>query len=1336
MIRKNTLWLASACMLVLSVLSNQSFSQTYQWAKIAAGDGFDYGNSITTDDSGNVYISGQFEYDCNFGTKTVSTAGQHDIFIAKYNSAGTLMWVKSAGSTDGDAGYGVGLDANRNVYMTGEFEKTCHWTQTDSATVGGSNINNIFISKYDNNGNLLWLRNVVSSGDGRGRALVTDTAGNSYFTGTFAHTAAFGNINISYNGYTDAFLAKYDKDGNAIWVRKAGGSSEDKGKGVVLDGMGNVLLCGTFTNSANISGHTISAVGLYDSFIVKYDTSGNYQWVAKAGGTDTTKVAGITCDNDGNSYVTGYFIDTATFGTTTLYSQGSYEFFIAKYDANGNFVWARSGGGANEDFGQGICFDSRRNLLYVTGQFDYMATFGGIPVTSAGNRDIFISCYDTSGTIQWIKTGGGVQRDAGFAVAGDTLGNILATGFVDVTATFGSYGVTGDSLADMFVTKLAPPIAAQPTISSSNITSSISNCTDINLNWTSGNGVYRIVVAKAGSAVNGFPVDGASYLANATFGSGSYLGNGSYVVYSGSGSSCTVTGLTAGTKYYFAIIEFNGSGILSNYNTSSIAVTNVQANSFAVNGSATPASICPGGSTILSASCGISYSWSPSTGLSGTTGSSVTATLTTSVTYTITATDVNGCNATTTLPVTVNPLPAVTLGNFTDACITSASVTLTGGSPAGGSYSGAFVSGGTFNPSAAGTGPHQITYSYTDANGCSNTATASINVRALPVVSVSTQTPVCLNASPVALSGGTPAGGTYSGTGVSSGNFNPAVAGAGTQIITYSYTDAFGCANSDTATILVNPLPVVTIGTYNPVCRNASAFALTGGSPAGGIYSGTGVSSGSFNPNIAGTGTHTITYTYSDIKGCSASATSSITVNALPVVTPGSFNPVCQNSAAITLSGGSPAGGTYSGSGVSNGVFTPSTVGNNTVIYNYTDANGCAGFGTTTILVNSLPVVSITPMSPVCQNTAAFALTGGSPAGGTWTGSNVSSGNFNPLTAGSNMVIYNYTNANGCSNFATTNITVNAAPTVTISPISGVCVGSAAFPLTGGNPAGGSWSGVNVNTGNFNPVTAGSSQVTYSYTNGNGCSGSASANVTVYGLPSVSLASFSPVCTGASPVTLSGGSPAGGTYNGTNVASGIFTVGAAGSYNIQYNYTDVHGCMGSATAAMTVNPSPSVFLGADTTICMYNNILLDAGAGFTNYAWSNGAATQTILVDTTGTGIGAGTFSVTVSNAFNCTASDNIQVTFDICAGVGQVTERSPLGIVYPNPFANEFTVFTDGAEKGIQIIFSDVLGNVIMKKMLTSPAETFHPEVSAGVYFLRIQKGKSITAVKLVKTN
>uniref|UniRef100_UPI0019820747 hypothetical protein n=1 Tax=Maribellus sediminis TaxID=2696285 RepID=UPI0019820747 len=141
-------------------------------------------------------------------------------------------------------------------------------------------------------------------------------------------------------------------------------------------------------------------------------------------------------------------------------------------------------------------------------------------------------------------------------------------------------------------------------------------------------------------------------------------------------------------------------------------------------------------------------------------------------------------------------------------------------------------------------------------------ATLSLLVYTSPTVTLSSFSPVCVDADAFALSGGAPGGGNYSGTGVSNGQFDPATAGVGTHTITYSYTDSDGCPNSATANITVNDLPTVTLSAFSDVCVDAAEFALSGGSPANGTYSGTGVSSGQFDPATAGVGTHTITYTY------------------------------------------------------------------------------------------------------------------------------------------------------------------------------------------------------------------------------------------------------------------------------------------------------------------------------------------------------------------------------------------------------------------------------------------------------------------------------------------
>jgi len=213
--------------------------------------------------------------------------------------------------------------------------------------------------------------------------------------------------------------------------------------------------------------------------------------------------------------------------------------------------------------------------------------------------------------------------------------------------------------------------------------------------------------------------------------------------------------------------------------------------------------------------------------------------------------------------VPVYPLPVVSTGSYGPYCAGTASVTL-GGSPAGGSWSGDGVSGGVFTPSAAGV--YSVTYSYTDANGCSAAASTSIVVKNKPVVNAGCYGPVCLNSSPVFLSG-TPTGGTWSGPGVSGRSFDPMEAGPGTHVLTYTYQVPGGCAITTTATIEVLSLPAVDAGIYAPICLNQGLVTLSG-LPAGGEWSGPGVSSNQFSPIAAGVGSQTVVYSVTDVAGC------------------------------------------------------------------------------------------------------------------------------------------------------------------------------------------------------------------------------------------------------------------------------------------------------------------------------------------------------------------------------------------------------------------------------------------------------------------------------------
>jgi len=255
-----------------------------------------------------------------------------------------------------------------------------------------------------------------------------------------------------------------------------------------------------------------------------------------------------------------------------------------------------------------------------------------------------------------------------------------------------------------------------------------------------------------------------------------------------------------------------------------------------------------------------------------------------------------------------------------------------------------------------------------------------------------------------------------------SGAFSGSPSAIGTYNFTVMVSDASGCNGSIALSIIVScPINGATLNSLPTLCSNDSPVLLSQGSPSGGVYSGTGVTAGTFNPSA---GTQTITYTLIDVYGCMQIASNPITVNTSPTATLSTFTAICSNAGSITLSGGSPLGGTYSGTGVTAGSFNP-TVGTQTITYTYTDVNSCVDSDVQTITVNTAPVVTFAPPANVCEDIAAFALTGGSPAGGNYSGTAVTAGNFDPSAQGTFTITYSFTDGNNCTSTDTENITVD-----------------------------------------------------------------------------------------------------------------------------------------------------------------------------------------------------------------------------------------------------------------------------------------------------------------------
>ena len=481
-----------------TTLPNSAFVVKYnsngfvEWVARIVGTGY----GITTDSSGNVYVTGQstaggavtaFNSDGTaFGT-TLSNAGSNDVFIVKYNSDGFVQWVARVASTAQDIGYGIVTDSGGNVYVTGQGGADVSLTAFNSdgtafgTTVSSAGSNDAFLVKYDTNGVVQWLTRLTSPGQDIARSLAIDSDGNLYITGqyTAARFSIYGSALSLFStlpnaGGTDAFVVKYGTSGDPQWAARIASTGADIGFSIANDSSGNVYVTGqggigavvtAFSSDGVAFGTTLANSGGNDIFIVKYNTNGIVQWVARIGTVSNDIGLGITTDSDGSVYVTGQCFGTGTafssngvaFGTL-IGSSGSGDAFIVKYDTNGIVQWVARVGSTGGDIGYGIATDSSGNV-YLTGQgggvvtaFSSNGTAFGTTLAYAGGNDAFLVKYDTSGIVQWVARVASTGADIGYGIATDSSGNVYLTGqggIGVVLTAFSSNGVAfGTTLAN------------------------------------------------------------------------------------------------------------------------------------------------------------------------------------------------------------------------------------------------------------------------------------------------------------------------------------------------------------------------------------------------------------------------------------------------------------------------------------------------------------------------------------------------------------------------------------------------------------------------------------------------------------------------------------------------------------------------------------------------------------------------------------------------------------------------------------------------------------------------------------------------------------------------
>ncbi len=955
------------------------------WSTLFGGSSVDGPLDLTTDNNGNVYITG---YTGSADMPTVNPGGGAyfqamnggDAFITKFSNSGALQWCTFYGGSDGEYGHGLACDAAGNLYLTG-------WSNSSNLPVlnayqgsnGGTNFTwDAFLAKFNGSGAMQWATYYGGSGKEEAHSVNIDANGNIHVAGITNSTnfptkvLAGAFMQTTFGGATDAYLLRFSPTGTCLWATYYGGTFNEtfsNGYGVVSlasDKLGNIYMAGN-TASANCPMQNMGGAynqgasgGMSDIFINRFNANGALTWGTFFGGSYDEAPWDLVSDNCNNIYLTGWTNSgnfpvknmTGAFNKSTI--SGIRDLFVLKFNSACANLWATYYGGTSDDLGYDMCTDNCANL-YISGRTYsnnfplqnstgayYQGAFGG------GSFDTYLLHFTLGGSLVSSSFIGSNADDWTTGMACDPSCRLYITG--ESTGAFvinnqsGSFNQAANNGAhDGFLMKFLAP---------------------------AGNAVLTANVIKTDITCNG--LNNGAATASVSGGVGPY----SYLWSPGNSSAASVSGLSTGT-YSVTVTDANcttvtASGVINQPLALQLSASATNAICNAANGSAT-----------LSVSGGTgsyTYSWSNASTTATTTGLSAGS-------YTVAVTDANGCSKT--AAVTVGSSIGGTAGIISTnvSCFGAsngiATATMTGGTSP---YTFAWSSG-QFTATASGLGTGAYTVTVTDANGCISQATVSI---AQPTAITATAT---ATAASCGQSNGTASVTASGGT----GNFTYSWSNGATQstinnlqstIYTVTVTDANGCSKIATVTVGSN-----SGGTATATATAASCFGANNGTAAATMTGGTGPytyswSTGATQSSISNLQSAIYTVAITDANGCSSTATVNVSQpTALTVAATATATSCGQNNgtASVTANGGT---GSYNYSW-SNGAIQ-STINNlQSAIYTVTitDVNGCSNTATCAVGASTKPVASFSMSdSAACgQVCVTFTNTSSNASSQAWT---------------------------------------------------------------------------------------------------------------------------------------------------------------------------------------------------------------------------------------------------------------------------------------------------------------------------------------------------------------
>jgi len=735
----------------------------------------------------------------------------------------TVIWTSYYGGTGLDDSRGIYTDANGDYYLTGATNSTTLISYLGyQGLLGGSN--DVYVVKFNALNQRLWATYYGRTGNDVGNDIVVDPYGGIYVAGSTSSTSAFASASqqtVYGGGPKDGFVLKLFPDGTLEWCSYYGGSGDEQLTSLSVGFQGEVYFIGETSSTDLITLDPLQGTfggGASDFYLGMIDPGGFLLRYSYFGGTGAELAGDIVATNDFNLYFTGSTNSStgmALGGAQNTFGGGAYDGFFAKLNSGNIIEWASYIGGPSEDRAEAIHVAGER--LYVVGKsgsINGISTPGAAQVFNGGGSfDGFLASYMIDGMVNWKTYYGGSGNESLWGVATDAAGSVFITGN-STSSNLGDNGFqnTNGGLNDI--------VFAGYSIDGARYWSSyLGGSADESVNDLVINSNQEMYFAGS-SASSNLAVGG--YEATSNGGGEAFFGklkncDYPYLTVHITGDTIFCDGksaiLCAGGADHFlwstgdttAAIEVDEPMVVYLIGTNALGCgTRSDDYTFTVLPQPTitiaadgPLTFCGDVSVNLTATGGLSYEWNsgPLT---------ETINVTESGNYSCTGINEYGCEGSSNqLSVEVFDLPEVAMGLSTDSICISADPVGIVGLPLGGTYVGDGIVGSSIDPGLAGGGAHQVYYTFTDANGCSNSSDVfDYFVLFEPTVLFLSQDTVLAGDPPVEMTG-IPSGGYYTGFGVSGNLFYPELVAPGFYQVTYNYVDDNGCTNRDTQVIYV-----------------------------------------------------------------------------------------------------------------------------------------------------------------------------------------------------------------------------------------------------------------------------------------------------------------------------------------------------------------------------------------------------------------------------------------------------------------------------------------------------------------------------------------------------